>query len=1087
MSSQTKTSFDRPVGHRPPFTVLGVVLLASIALLVGIGYTLTDMQQQLGVAKNDELHLQELNAQIRYLDEVLHSSTHLAAATGDQLWEVRYRANSTLLDSALKELSLMSPAVYQEQGGKDVDDANGWLQSIQERSLAAAKRGDLTAARSELAEGAYTTQRKRYELGLAKINSALRTYIEESTEALSRGLWILVGLSVGSVFIAGAWCVWAASRTHKRALKLADAMVNAVRDSEREARKLAMVASRTDNAVLIADNHGRIEWVNEGFARMTGFRFEEVRGAETISLFQCPGATSDVVSKLATCIRDGQPFRDELVSFHKTGRRYWSTLDLEPIRDEKGVLQQFFAIQRDVTARKEAAERLEQSNRDVLEANGKLEEQATELRRNAIALERARAAAEAASRAKSEFLANMSHEIRTPLNGVIGALELMERTRLDQRQARFARMAVVSSESLLSLINDILDYSKLDAGAMELETIDISLASLCAEVGDMFAKRVEEKGITLSCEVSPLLPKTVRGDPTRLRQVMLNLTSNAIKFTERGGVVLRVTPDGERNGVLSVRFTVTDSGIGIPPERVDRLFKSFSQVDASTTRRYGGTGLGLAICRSIVNLMGGEIGVTSESGRGSTFWFVLPLKLAEDADGADGGGNWRLQDARVLALVANDDERIAIGEMLDGWKFAHVDGRPDSSALGTLKSAASARQPFDIVLISVPTLSDGLDLSFRITSDPHLWRSSVVLLVDSVEDSAIDARRLRAAGVSAWVRRPLTDSDLLDSLVGAMATCRKASSVASAEASRPVLRTSAPLFKVRILIAEDNEVNQTITTELLSDAGYLCFVAPNGKRAVEEALSGKYDLVLMDCQMPELDGYEASKRIRQAEAAAKATRRSGGRIPIIALTANALPADRERCLAAGMDDYLTKPLDAEALMAAVERFCPTSPASDAGSSGSSETNAPEQPTSTAPTSEGEALPPFTTFKDPLLLDLGELRNRCRGKTELMGTILRKFTSIADEGMSELDAAVAAGDLASTARLAHTLKGAAANLGAKRLSAAAFELENASKAEDLERTTLARSSVREHLAALLTAIPSAIEELSQPRAAQESAA
>ena len=463
---------------------------------------------------------------------------------------------------------------------------------------------------------------------------------QQGAAAMRADVWVLVAIGVGTVLVAGALCLALASRTHRKAVGMARAMTTAIRRNEQELRKLARVASRTDNAVLVTDAKGSIEWTNDAFVRLTGFSLSDVQRSSPLGLFRCAEADGEQLARLERAFTDGRRMREELVGVTKSGRRYWCTLDVEPIRDEQGKLVQFCAIQRDITSRKEADERLKNYHADILEANVKLGEQARELAEHAVELERATAAAEAASTAKSEFLANMSHEIRTPLHGVVGALELLRRTELDERQARYARMASVSGATLLALINDILDYSKLGAGKVELESIDIDIGELCEELQDMFARRVEEKGITLSCEASPLLPRIVRGDPTRLRQLLLNLISNAIKFTSVGGVVLRAAPEGPAahpGEPAPVRFTVTDSGIGIPSERVDRLFKSFSQVDASTTRRYGGTGLGLAICKSIVDLMGGQIGVSSESGHGSTFWFTIPLAAATGQAGYEQG------------------------------------------------------------------------------------------------------------------------------------------------------------------------------------------------------------------------------------------------------------------------------------------------------------------------------------------------------------------------------------------------------------------------------------------------------------------
>ncbi len=1072
MPQDTTPPPNAPIS-RPPFGIVACVLVGAAVLLLCIGWTLTEVQKHLSNIRNDQMRLQELTGAIRNLNESMTMSAQMGAATGEPVWELRYKEHQKLLAESFRELALIAPDVYLREGGKDIDDVTDWSIAIERRAFDLSRAGNTPKARKELSADEYVNLKKKYALGLDRIHAALGAYITESAAALYRGLWILVGISVGAVFFAGLVCVAIASRTHRRARAIAEVMTAAVRGSEQELRKLALVASKTDNSVLITDARGNIEWTNDGFVRLTGFGLDEVRGTSPLGMFQCPGADGKQLRAVETAFKEGRRLREEIVGFSKSGRKYWCTLELEPIRDDQGALVQFFAIQRDITSRKEADDRLRTYHADILEANQKLGEQARELARRTVELEAASAAAEAASTAKSQFLANMSHEIRTPLNGVVGALELLDRTNLDARQSRYARMATVAGTTLLSLINDILDYSKLGAGKMDLETIDINIAGLCSELNDMFTKRVEEKNISLSCEVSPLLPRIVRGDPTRLRQVLLNLISNALKFTSEGGVVVRATPESRDREVAVIRFTVTDSGIGIPPERVDRLFKSFSQVDASTTRRYGGTGLGLAICKSIVDIMGGQIGVCSEPGNGSTFWCTVPFLVPEDQGVNDRNADRRLQDCRILLLTDNADEQGAIPALLTGWKFRNQLAAPDEAGLALALGPYAGTSPFDLILLGAPTLGRAMELAHRISSDNRSENTALLMLINEADEDALDPRRLRAAGVAAWARRPVTDSDLLDAIVAAIAACRKPVNAPPAVANSTARSVLSGAFQTRILVAEDNEVNQTITTELLSDAGYLCFVAPNGRRAVEEVLTGRYDAVLMDCQMPELDGFEASKLIREAEQQGKVTSRriaptGQSHIPIIALTANALPPDRERCLSAGMNDYLTKPLNPDAMIATIQRYCP-----------------PESPSATppvptplprgigAPASDIPPPAPHVLPADLPVLDLDDFRARCRGKTLLMASILEKFSALARGHLSECRESVEHSDAERTARTAHTLRGASANIGAKRLAAAALSLELAAKSADLEGIKLEVPKLAARLDELLLAISAAM--------------
>jgi PAS domain S-box-containing protein len=1069
------------INARPPYGVVAGVLVATAALLMGIGWTLTEVQKHLSNIRDDQARLQDVTSEIHNLTEAMTMSAQMGAATGEPVWENRYKEHQKLLGEAFKNLAVMAPDIYLTQGGKDIDEASDWLQAIERRAFEKARGGNVRAARKELASDEYLDLRKKYGFGLEKLHKALGAYIDDSAQALYHGLWMLVAISVGAVFVAGIVCVVIASRTHRRAVQLATVMTEAVRRGETELRKLALVASKTDNSVLITDARGRIEWINDGFVRLTGFSLDEIKGSSPVALLQCPGAEKAQLNKLERALREGQRLRDEFVGFSKSGRKYWCSLDLEPIRDEKGQLIQFFAIQRDATARREADDRLKRYNEDILQANQKLGEQARELARRAVELEHASAAAEAASTAKSEFLANMSHEIRTPLNGVVGALELLERTPLDAKQTRYARMAAVSSGTLLTLINDILDYSKLGAGKVELESIDIHLAGICSEINEMFARKVEEKSISLSCEVSPFLPRIVRGDPTRLRQVMLNLISNAIKFTKEGGVTVRVTPEREEpasdggSARVIARFTVTDSGIGIPQDRVDRLFKSFSQVDASTTRRYGGTGLGLAICKSLIDIMGGEIGVDSEPGRGSTFWFTIPLEVPAEQPAVPGSADRPLHQANILCVSHDPDERTGLGTLVSSWKFRHFEAAPDEEALRIARGASGAGTPFDVVILRAPTLGAALEFSHRLTTDSMAVRCSVLLLVDPNESESLDPQRLRAAGISAWVNFPGPDSDLLDGIVAAISACRRPIHTV-APVVKPVRKPTAPLFQLRILVAEDNEVNQTITTELLADAGFLCFVAPNGARAVEEALTGRYDLILMDCQMPEVDGFEASQQIRAAEKENKATSRRGpgAHVPIVALTANALPPDRERCLAAGMDDYLTKPLNPQALIAALHKHLPDQVPTPVPAAAPAAPSAPAN-AETGPSPAPVAPPGVSTS----MLDLDDLRNRCRGRDDLMRTILLKFHSLLRGYVADCREPAMHSDLPTAAKAAHTLKGAAANIGAKDLAAASLAVELAAKSGDAEDVTLALAKLDKCTTELLAAIDTVVPTIPMP--------
>src|SRR6266849_2996371 len=771
-------------------------------------------------------------------------------------------------------------------------------------------------------------------------------------------------------------------RTHELQQEISERTQAEKKLEERTAYLNALIEN-SPVAIVGHDSQDVVQMCNPAFEHMFHYRQEDVVGAKLDDLIMTEELASEVVS-ITDRVLKGE-------SVHLTTRRRrrdGTLLDVDvhgvPLMIG-GKLLGAFGLYQDITERKRAEEELR----------------------------KAKEAAEASSRAKSEFLANMSHEIRTPMNGIMGMTELALDTELTLDQREYLAMVKASADSLLRVVNDILDFSKIEAGKLDMDRVEFNVRDILGETLRALAIRAHRKGLELSYRVEPAVPARLLGDPGRLRQLIVNLVGNAIKFTNSGEVVVGVEIESMSSDAVRLHFVVSDTGIGISPEKQKQIFEAFEQADNSTTRRYGGTGLGLAISRRLVELMDGRLSVQSEPGQGSAFNFTADFgRLEAPPEQAPAGGTVNLENLPVLVVDDNATNRRILEEMLQTWRMAPSLEENGGSALAALERASGAGKPFPLVLLDaqMPGM-DGFAVAEQTRRRPELAGATIMMLTSDRQRG--DTERCRALGVAAYLFKPIMQSELFNAIVAVLGQ--------RPQEAQPVARVSSTHVRadrraLRILVAEDNATNQRLAVRLLENRGHKVVVAGNGKvalEALEKSAFEGFDVVLMDIQMPEMDGLEATAVIRRRE------RAYGKHTTIIAMTARSMKGDRERCLGVGMDGYVAKPVRAEDLLTEIERHA------------APQAESPAEPAAPAP---------IAAPAPDGVLDGTALLAQVEGDTELLAELVMIFLQDCPRLVGAVREAVARGDARALERAAHTLKGTVSNFAAPAATAAALRLE-----------------------------------------------
>jgi len=781
------------------------------------------------------------------------------------------------------------------------------------------------------------------------------------------------------------------ARDDKRVLNIASLkdITEHKRSAEAMSRQRATMRSLIDSIsdpIFYKDPQGRYLGCNEAFAAAAGRSVADILGRTDAELF--PPRLAAVLGERDRGILDSLQTRrrEEWLTDHEGRRKLFETVN-GPFWDQDGRLLGTMGMGRDVTERKQAEEDIR----------------------------RAKEMAEEATRMKSDFLANMSHEIRTPMNAIIGMSHLALKTELTPRQRDYISKVQSSGQHLMGIIDDILDFSKVEAGKLDIEQADFELEKLLDNLANLLTEKSNAKGLELVFDIAPDVPRMLVGDSLRLGQILINFASNAIKFTEQGEIVVSARVQERSGDAVLLHFAVRDTGIGLTPEQAGRLFQSFQQADSSTTRKFGGTGLGLAISRKLAELMGGEVGVSSEFGRGSTFWFTARLGVSQ-LRRRELSLNPDLRGCKVLVVDDNDHARAVLRDMLEAMQFFVMEAPSGLAAIDSLQRAAFDARPFDLVFLDwrMPGL-DGIDTARRIKALGLSSEPRFIMVTAYGREEVL--KEAEGVGISHVLIKPLSPSMLFDTAMAALGMEHfERHEVVPEPGQDESARRLAAIRGARILLVEDNDINQMVASEILRDAGFVVDIADNGQVALDRVAQSAYELVLMDMHMPVMDGIAATEAIRRDP--------RWGSLPIVAMTANAMQQDRDRCRAAGMDDFLMKPINPEQLWDMLLKWI----------------RRPAHEPAALP-ADPEPEPPGDPLAGIPGLDMAAGLDRMMGKRPLYLAMLQRYVAGQETVPGDIRRALQVGDEATAQRLAHTAKGVSGTIAAVQVAEHATQLES----------------------------------------------